>query len=138
MSNASTVRISTAGIAQREKKFFVALRKCGTSIGESWEFPGGKNRDGETPQETLVREYQEELSVSIEVGELLYEGNFHNRGKSYRLLAYAITFVDAQPEYELIDHQMIAWKSINELRTMPMAESDRAIAQSLADSPCRA
>jgi 8-oxo-dGTP diphosphatase len=40
-------------------------------ISRKWEFPGGKIEAGETRQESLVREITEELSVGIEVGDLL-------------------------------------------------------------------
>ena len=36
-----------------------------------WEFPGGKLEVGETSQQALMREIQEELAVKIEVGELI-------------------------------------------------------------------
>jgi len=40
-------------------------------ISRKWEFPGGKIEVGETRQEGLVREITEELSVEVEVGDLL-------------------------------------------------------------------
>lgn len=65
-------RISTAGIARRGSKYLLALRKPGTSIGESWEFPGGKARFGEPPEEALKREFFEEFQIHILVGRMIF------------------------------------------------------------------
>ncbi len=119
-------RVSAAGIALKEGKVFVALRKPGTTIGESWEFPGGKAEPGETPEETLKREYIEEFSTEIEVGEKLCEGSFHNGDKRYRLVGYRIFFTGGTPV--LKEHSESRWIRINELPDLSMAASDRQIA----------
>lgn len=51
-------------------KIFSTARGYGEFKG-GWEFPGGKIEDGETPQEAVVREIQEELQVKVKVGELI-------------------------------------------------------------------
>jgi 8-oxo-dGTP diphosphatase len=61
--------ISVAGIARQGAALFIARRKPGGSLGGKWEFPGGKVEEGESAEQALVREYAEELSLPIRVGE---------------------------------------------------------------------
>ena len=65
------VRVVAAVIKNdEENKVFATARGYGKYKGW-WEFPGGKIEEGETPQQALVREIREELSVDIEVGDLI-------------------------------------------------------------------
>ncbi len=63
------VRVVAAVIRDGDK-IFATARGYGEFKGW-WEFPGGKIEKGETPQQALVREIKEELSATIEVGELI-------------------------------------------------------------------
>lgn len=125
------MRISTAGVVMRGDKVLVALRKPGTSIGESWEFPGGKVKRGENPSDALKREFCEELGVDVQVGSLLYEGSFSNRGQGYLLQAYTIEL--RNEEFLLKEHQRVKWVDLKELSMLPMADSDRQIMNHLLD-----
>ena len=78
-------RITTAGIAIKDGKVFVAHRIEGGALSGMWEFPGGKNRYGESEEDTLRREYLEELGIDIEVGELFTSFDFTNKDKLYHL-----------------------------------------------------
>lgn len=64
-----TIRVVAAIIVENDK-IFATQRGYGEFKG-GWEFPGGKIEEGETPQQALVREIQEELDTEIEVGELV-------------------------------------------------------------------
>lgn len=69
-----TVKVVAAVICdslQKKKKIFATARGYGEFKGQ-WEFPGGKIEKGETPQQALVREIQEELDTKITVGDLIW------------------------------------------------------------------
>ena len=59
-----------AAVIESDHKIFATQRGYGEFKG-GWEFPGGKIEPGETPQQALVREIEEELDTEIEVGELI-------------------------------------------------------------------
>jgi mutator protein MutT len=126
------MRVSAAGIAERDGWFLVARRRPGTSIGVSWEFPGGKVKDRESPEEALKREFREELSVNIVVEELLCTGRFQNRGTWYDLQGYRVRVLS--DTFVLNEHTRVEWMPLRELRHLQMAESDRILLRCLEEA----
>jgi mutator protein MutT len=51
-------------IVVREGKVLVCQRKDDDTFGGYWEFPGGKQEDGETLEQCLARELREELNIA--------------------------------------------------------------------------
>ena len=64
-----TIRVVAAVIRENDKIF--ATQRGYGKFKDGWEFPGGKVEEGETLQQALVREIEEELDTKIKVGDLI-------------------------------------------------------------------
>ena len=54
-------------------RFLICQRPAHKQRGLLWEFVGGKVEPGETRQEALIRECQEELDITLDVGDVFYQ-----------------------------------------------------------------
>ncbi len=66
------------GIIQQGGTVLLCLRPDGKPYARQWEFPGGKLEAGETPEECLRRELEEELGIHAQIGDL-----FHRQSHLY-------------------------------------------------------
>lgn len=55
------------GVIERRGRLLITRRREGALLGGLWEFPGGKIRAEETPQEACVREIREETGLNVRV-----------------------------------------------------------------------
>ena len=92
------------------------------SNGGLWEFPGGKQRTDESPAEALIREIQEELSVTPVIGESLGTSIHHYTEKSIELHCMFVSHW--QGEFIPVDHDKLAWFSFDELVKLAMSDAD--------------
>ena len=128
-SQKKTIKV-VAALIEVNGKIFCAQRAYGELKGK-WEFPGGKNRWGESVADTLKREWMEELGVSIDVGEELASHDFVNKETLYHLSAHAVSLPEGG-QFRLSVHSKLAWVTKEEMAAMPFAPSDRAIIAQLA------
>ena len=68
------IEVACAIIIEKEK-VLVTQRSESMPHALKWEFPGGKVKEGETPESCIGREIKEELGLEIRVDRLLHEEN---------------------------------------------------------------
>jgi A/G-specific adenine glycosylase len=59
------------GVVRKDDRILITRRKPSGLLGGLWEFPGGKIKRGELPEEACRREIEEEVSLSVEVNDLI-------------------------------------------------------------------
>jgi 8-oxo-dGTP diphosphatase len=55
--------VAAVALIDRDGRVLLARRPPGREMAGLWEFPGGKLREGETPEAALIRELREELGI---------------------------------------------------------------------------
>jgi 8-oxo-dGTP diphosphatase len=65
MAGAKLVLVAACALIDTDGRVLIAERPPGKSMAGLWEFPGGKIEAGERPEETVIRELQEELGIDV-------------------------------------------------------------------------
>ncbi len=120
----------TAAVIAREGRILLLRRAAGQKHAGFWEFPGGKTEPGETPQQGLARELQEELGIAVEVGAHIIDSPYHYPGGAINLRAYHVAWVGG--EMQLRVHDAAAWCLPAELPGYGLTPADIPVAEHLA------
>jgi 8-oxo-dGTP diphosphatase len=59
------VLVAAVALIDVDGRVLLAERPPGKHLAGTWEFPGGKVQDGETPEAALIRELDEELGIAV-------------------------------------------------------------------------
>ncbi|WP_242095341.1 (deoxy)nucleoside triphosphate pyrophosphohydrolase [Sphingomonas sp. CROZ-RG-20F-R02-07] len=57
--------VCAAALVDADGRVLLQQRPAGKSLAGLWEFPGGKIEVGETPEQALIRELEEELAITV-------------------------------------------------------------------------
>lgn len=117
-----------AAIIVKDGKIFATQRGYG-EFKDGWEFPGGKIEEGETAEEAIVREIQEELEADIEVIE-------HFDCVEYGYPAFHLTmdcFICRllSDEIVLTEHEDARWLATDQLDSVDWLPADVGVVEKL-------
>jgi 8-oxo-dGTP diphosphatase len=126
------IDVSCAIIRNDDEKILVVQRGQETDHPLKWEFPGGKVDPGEDPEDCIVREIKEELSLDvIIIGKL--DSVEHDYGiKQVRLIPFICETLMDLPV--LSEHAAYKWIETSDLDDIDFLEADISIARSYAGS----
>ena len=124
-----TVKDVVAAILINNDKVLIAQRANNDPLAGYWEFPGGKIEEGESPEDSLIREMQEEFCIDIEVGEFFGSSLFPYDQGTIRLLTYMCRSTSG--EIRSTVHYDYAWVAINEVDQYTFAHAHRPLVERL-------
>ncbi|TPP06934.1 8-oxo-dGTP diphosphatase MutT [Rhizobium glycinendophyticum] len=125
--------VAACALVDTDNRILLAQRPEGKSLAGLWEFPGGKVEAGETPEETLVRELNEELGIVTKVACLAPLTFASHTYESFHLLMplYICRRYEGIPQGR--EGQAIKWVRSKALRDYPMPPADEPLIPFLQD-----
>jgi 8-oxo-dGTP diphosphatase len=125
--------VAACALVDSDNRVLIAQRPEGKAMAGLWEFPGGKVEHGETPEQTIIRELQEELAVTVTepcLAPLTFAS--HDYGEFHILLPlFVCRRWEGSPQPR--EAQQIKWVRANRLRQFPMPPADEPLISHLAD-----
>ena len=117
-----------AAILHRDGAYFATQRGYGEFEG-MWEFPGGKIEPGESSEDALKREIQEELGVDIAIENLLCTTEYDY--PSFHLTMHCYLCSIASGEIELREHKSALWLTSDRLKDVAWLPADKEVIDKL-------
>ncbi|BAZ38506.1 mutator MutT [Calothrix sp. NIES-4101] len=121
--------IGVAVIKNDAGQILIDRRLPGGTMGGLWEFPGGKIEPGETVEECIKREIQEELGIEIEVGECLITIDHTYSHLRVTLTVHYCCYVSGIPQ--AIECDEVRWVGLDELEKFAFPEANTQIIAAL-------
>lgn len=118
-----------AAVICKDGQIFATQRGYG-EFKDGWEFPGGKMEPGETPQEALVREIQEELDTEIKVGDLLDTVEYDY--PKFHLTMHCFWCTIQSGTLVLKEHEAAKWLTKEQLNSVDWLPADLGVVEKIS------
>lgn len=127
------VLVAACALLDADGRVLVAERPAGKSMAGLWEFPGGKVEPGETPEQTIIRELDEELGIETKAACLAPLSFASHAYDDFHLLMplYVCRRFWGIPSPR--EGQRIKWMRPAGLREIPMPPADEPLIAFLID-----
>ncbi len=120
-----SIKVAAAIIVRNDR--VLATHRDGSHGHVGWEFPGGKLEEGESAEQALRREIEEELGLKLAT--MWDFDTFEHDYEDFHLsLACLVCPLDDEQEPKPTEHDEICWLSRNELLDLDWLEADREVA----------
>lgn len=124
-----TIPVVAGALMRTDGQFMLGSRPTGKPYPGYWEFPGGKVEPGEAPLDALVREFQEEMGITVTHATPWLRRVHHYEHASVELLFYRIWAWQGEPQPH--EGQAFAWQQPGHLSVKPMLPANDPILRSL-------
>ena len=125
------LRQPTSGDAV-ETEVLVCQRRPDQPMGLKWEFPGGKIEPGETAEQALIRELDEELGIAAQIGPRVAQLRHRYRnGAAIDLQFFSVHTFSGEIENRIFKE--IRWSPLRELPALDFLAADLNLIRDLAD-----
>lgn len=112
-----------------QNKFMICQRPAHKARGLLWEFVGGKVEPGETKEQALIRECQEELAVTLRVGEVFMDVVHEYPDLTVHLTLFHAAIAAGTPQ--MLEHNDIRWITVDEIDQYDFCPADDEILKKL-------
>ncbi len=125
--------VSAVALVDPDGRVLLAQRPEGKSLAGLWEFPGGKVEPGESPEQALIRELQEELGIDTWASCLAPLTFASHSYPDFHLLMplFACRRWNGTPQSR--EGQALKWVRAQDLRDYPMPPADIPLIPILRD-----
>ncbi|MBI5557945.1 MAG: A/G-specific adenine glycosylase [Deltaproteobacteria bacterium] len=126
------------GLLIRDGKILIQKRRADDVWGNLWEFPGGRLKEGESPEQGVVREFYEETGLRI--ARTARITSVRHSYMHYRVTLhgfYCETTADEKGEPALHAAQENRWVTFSELRDFAFPAGHRKLIDFLRESGAR-
>ncbi|MEK9630820.1 MAG: 8-oxo-dGTP diphosphatase MutT, partial [Synechococcus sp.] len=98
-------------------------------LGGMWEFPGGKQEQGETIETCIARELKEELGIAVTVGDELITVDHAYSHKKLRFVVHLCTWISGEPQP--LASQQVRWVRPDDLGNYAFPAANARIIEAL-------
>ncbi len=125
------LRFVAAALIVRGGEILIGQRRPDQPMALLWEFPGGKIEAGESPEEALVRELDEELGIRAVIGPRVTRVRHNYRhGGAVDLQFFAVREFAGEIESRI--YHQVRWSKLEDLPGYEFLPADRGLIRDLA------